>query len=88
MHARKYLGLPHAEDCDCSVCWVKRMGPNPARVHGPFCRRHRIYLQGGVWRIVRGPCYCGGRSRSDWSVSRTEGFDSRAFYAGDIFRRP
>ncbi|NHW02559.1 lysogeny maintenance protein PflM [Stutzerimonas degradans] len=64
-----YQRLPHAQDCDCSVCWSRREMARPAPFQSTPCARCRpAYAQpirtlqmgciGGVWKPLR----------SEWTV--------------------
>ncbi|WOF80241.1 MULTISPECIES: DUF5447 family protein [Stutzerimonas stutzeri subgroup] len=36
-----YQRLPHAQDCDCSVCWSRREMAKPARSRSTQCAQCR-----------------------------------------------
>lgn len=51
----KYLRQPHAESCDCSVCWSRRVpdsiAPSPS-IPCEHCRPVCVSVVDGIWRAT------------------------------------
>ncbi len=50
-----YQRLPHAQDCDCSVCWSGREMAKPARSRSTPCDQCRpasVQLVDGRWQVT------------------------------------
>ncbi|MBV7564165.1 DUF5447 family protein [Pseudomonas sp. sia0905] len=50
----RYLHQPHRPDCDCSVCYVKRLGPISLSPRCAQCRPVRCFPVVGQMRLVNG----------------------------------
>ncbi|WP_336513183.1 lysogeny maintenance protein PflM [Aquipseudomonas alcaligenes] len=49
----KYLRQPHRANCDCSVCWSRRVPDSPApsrSTHCEHCRPAVVFKVDGIWR--------------------------------------
>ena len=53
MSLSRYLHRPHAETCDCSVCWSRRVPVDPAPCPSTPCDQCRpasVFKVDGIWR--------------------------------------
>lgn len=76
----KYLRLPHAMDCGCSVCWSKRETAKPVLCPSTPCNQCRpasCALVDGRWQVIpRSNCAKhkpGDRPAKWWSVIHDSG---------------